>query len=297
MKNNKVLLLSTALKQELGLVVTNIRPLNPGDLGDSAEVFSGVHDCQKIFIKLQATSESLRIESLALGLLRERGISCPEVLGFIDNVKSLGLALLTDTALGGTPLSREEDATKKLAACKAAGKMLKKIHEIKLEGFGSLKFHNNKLSGSLKTWRENVEHFRPDFEYLNEQGYINDKEFKKLVDAHEATASVFLPQASLIHGDYSPQHIYTANGAITGIIDLGVCRAGDPRKDIATMHFFLSPDEAKIFDSGYGSLANDPMMTRYDLLQAAVKVEYRAKKGFADRLPAALEALKNNLSA
>jgi aminoglycoside phosphotransferase (APT) family kinase protein len=140
-----------------------------------------------------------------------------------------------------------------------------------------------------------VEAFRPDFEYLKSKGYINDKEFNQLLEAHEAMTSASLPKASLVHGDYSPYHVFIQNGEVAGIIDFAVSYAGDPRKDISTMHFYLNEKQTLAFDKGYGKLASDDLMREYDLLQAAVKVEHRDKKGYKDRLPSALKILKKNL--
>lgn len=60
-----------------------------------------------------------------------------------------------------------------------------------------------------------------------------------LPDAARAPASAVLdrladaPADTLVHGDIDPGHVLVRDDAVTGIIDWGATRAGDPAKDLA----------------------------------------------------------------
>jgi aminoglycoside phosphotransferase len=143
--------INAALKEHLDLEVRDVQSLDPKDLGDNAEVFTGQLADRKVFIKLESNAKALAIEKAIFDLLNKYGIPCPKALGFIPNVPHFNKALLIDTAVEGIQLSRLEPSESNLEACEAAGKTIKKLHEIKVDGFGSLQFKNNELIGSMES--------------------------------------------------------------------------------------------------------------------------------------------------
>lgn len=281
-----------AASSELGLKINNIAPLNDEDLGDNSEVYTAESGERRIIIKLLPDYTQFQLEKAAFDLLSQHNIPCPTVLGILPaNVQHK--AAIIETAILGKPISHMED---NLAMYEAAGVTLKNIHAIKLDGFGSLEITTNGLRGRLASWKENAEKFKIDFASLQERGFIDSQGRAKLEHAHEVTANTELPQASFMHSDYSPQHVFSDGEKITGIIDMGTCYAGNPHKDITNMQYFLNPQQLAAFNSGYGPMTTDELIPYFALLAAANKVAYRADRGFADRLPEAIAALNQSLT-
>lgn len=201
-----------------------------------------------------------------------------------------------ETAAIGKPISRLADEEKTASLYESAGRFLKSIHDIKVEGFGSFILENKMLKGELLTWKENVIQFRPDFEFLLQNELVTTKAYDIVIKNYEDTVNLELVQASFNHGDFSPQHLYSNGEQITSIIDLGNCYAGDPRKDIATMHYFLNENEIRFFDKGYGISVEDvDVIKKYTMMLAVSKLKYRITNNYTDRIPYAMQALKKAL--
>lgn len=276
---------------ELRLQIEDMKPLNIADLGDNSEVYTGIHGGEKIIIKLLKSGSGFEMEHAALDLFFKHDIPAPKVLGLLPSAK-YDKPIIIETAAAGMPISRMPE---NIAIYGEAGKILKRIHDIKVSGFGSFEITNDGLQGKLSSWKKNVEEFKIDFGSLERKGFIDKKERLKLEAAHEVSANIPLRQASFMHSDFSPQHVFSDGVSITGIIDLSTCYAGDPHKDITNMQYFLNQEQLSAFNNGYGPLSTDELIPTYALLAAANKVAYRADKGFIDRLPSALKILKQRL--
>jgi aminoglycoside phosphotransferase (APT) family kinase protein len=150
----------------------------------------------------------------------------------------------------------------------------------KLNRFGSFEIIGKNLRGALSSWKENVEEFKVDFKYLVHKNFITVTEKRKLENAHQIVANSPLVEASFMHSDFSPQHIFSGGKTITGIIDLAPCYAGDPHKDITNIQYFLNQKQLKAFNHGYGPVAQHELIAPYSLLTAASKVSISIKKKF-----------------
>lgn len=281
-----------AIKQNFEISIDNLAPIPAQDLGDNCEVLSGFYNGQKVFVKLLENPRDFQVEAAAFKLLGEHGIASPKVLGLIEQVGGIGKAMIVETAAEGRPLSQLNQEEQSPELFEKAGKYLKSIHDIKLEGFGPLDVSGDVVKGTMSTWKENVEFHQHDFDFLIKQGLITEDELKILQNTYQKLLHASLPTASFIHGDFGKSHIFTDGKEITGVIDFGNAYAGDPRKDLATANFFMSPTETESFNKGYGAMTSDPLMPYYRLMLAATKLEYRIKKGFLDRVPRAMDKLK-----
>jgi aminoglycoside phosphotransferase len=277
---------------ELDLRVEKVQPLGYEDLGDNSEVYTALHNSEQVIIKLD-TGRGLANEQVAVSVLEKHDIPCPSVLGFLpedDGQKSV----IVETAISGVKLSRIKEEVADLY--EATGKVLKDIHNIKLQGFGSLEVGEHGVQGQLATWKENVEMYKTNFNLLEQKGFISKVERQKLEWAHEITANTPLPEASFVHGDFQPPHMFFEDRKLTGIIDLANCYAGDPHRDIANMQYFLGPKELEAFNHGYGHMATDELTSIYGLLVTARKLIYRIDMGFTNRIPSALAALAKHFA-
>lgn len=289
--------LREALSDDFGLQINHLSSLDQKDLGDNSDVYFGEQDGQKVFIKIgdEAHLRHFNIEMAAQELFYENDIQSSRTIAFREKTKYIERPVAIQTAVEGTAL-RWLNSEKQSIIWEAAGKVLKQIHSIKLKGFGPLSLESGRLEGGLGSWKEYILANKPDLDYLAEQGFLSNAEMEKIEKVLLDISEVEVPQASFLHNDFHGAHIFTDGRGITGVIDLAGASAGDPRYDIATTHFFLSPENQAHFDRGYGDLALDPMVLKYHLLVAARKVEYRSRKGFKKRLPRAVEILKKSLN-
>lgn len=294
-EHNEIALVQSAVAAEFGLKLGKLSVIEESYKGDNSEVLVGESEGKQVVVKLANDGITYPIEAAGSKLLASRGIPCAKVLAFGENVGKLNKDIIIQTMVSGTPLGRVE-AAQRPSVYKEAGRILREINNIKLEGFGRLKVESEKLKGEHSAYKEAREAVKPEFEYLLEHGFINQAELEKLNQIYEEIAGIDLPQAFYLHNDFHGSHIFTDGGKVTGIIDLGNSYAGDPRKDIAIAHFFLSPKERAAFDEGYGDAVNDPMIDKYITISAAQKVEYRHKKKFTERVARALQILKEQLS-
>ena len=292
----EVSMLQSALAAEFGMQVENLTSINPEDEGDNSEVFSGNYEGRKVFVKTSNDPQTFVLEVAGLELFQKHGVPGPRTLIFKEYVKSINQSLMVQTAAVGISLNRLSAERSVAGVYEEAGKMLKKIHDIKLEGFGTLRLNDGRLVGDTKSWKNYVLSSRPDVDLLKTKCFLTDQEIKILLAAREEIAHTKLGEASFLHGDFQAPHIFTDGTGITGIIDLGGSSAGDPRNDIAKSHYFLQPENIPAFDRGYGNLASDPLVTKHLLMTASRKVEYRIKHGFTRRFPKAIKKLKTIFS-
>ncbi len=285
------------IEDDLKLNIRDLSPLDPKDLGDHSEVYSGLLGDQKVFIKIGASAHLLhfQVEMIAQELLRQNGIPTPQTLAFREVAKYIERSIVVQTAAEGIALNRLTPEQRSSKVLQMAGQTLRKIHDITLSGFGKLKLHDGELEGSSPSVKDYVEHYKPDLMYLTEHGFLETPECGVIERIFGEISETEVPRASFLHDDFHGAHIFTDGERITSIIDLAGASAGDPRHDIAVAHFYLSPTDRAYFDQGYGDLALDPLVSMYHLLVAARKVEYRSKKNFTDRIPNAVKILKSSL--
>lgn len=60
------------------------------------------------------------------------------------------------------------------------------------------------------------------------------------------------PAAVVVHGDLSADHVLTQDGRLSGVIDWGDARAGDPAKDLVWPLLQAGPDTAREVAAAYG---------------------------------------------
>ena len=59
------------------------------------------------------------------------------------------------------------------------------------------------------------------------------------------------PDPRLVHGDLGPEHIRVLGDAVTGVIDWGDCRVGDPALDLAWTRYGAGPAFADALETTY----------------------------------------------
>lgn len=155
-------------------------------------------------------------------------------------------------ALGSMSLSEAVDADRTADV----GRLLRLVHGIEVDGFGWLSVGPD---GAAKGWnadwfemmRDEVDWSLP---YVLKHGLLGG-------DPIERAGRVFLEHEaslrgvgarSLLHGDIRPDHVFVADGIVTGILDFQG-RVGDPVYDIAKWSLLGGPGGLDAVLEGYGA--------------------------------------------
>ncbi|USN45237.1 MAG: aminoglycoside phosphotransferase family protein [Candidatus Woesearchaeota archaeon] len=137
------------------------------------------------------------------------------------------------------------------------GTFLKKMHSIKLEGFGKL---NKEGQGAVASWKENI-HFwlEKELKRFEEVEVLSGTElntFKQYLTDNEPFLET--NESVLLHCDVEGWNIRINNKEISGIIDFGDCEAGPAMYDFARCYLHHFDDGG--FDAmraGYGFVDQD----------------------------------------
>lgn len=137
------------------------------------------------------------------------------------------------------------------------GKILKKLHSIRIEGFGPIELDR---TSRYKTVRD----------LITKDDKINRELLAKGLEGNEAARNLLQTayrvleseaakhgetSSSLLHNDLSPSHIIVKDGNVSGLIDFESACAGDPIMEFALWDFKLNSDyPTKYIMDGYGTL-------------------------------------------
>ena len=132
------------------------------------------------------------------------------------------------------------------------GEILKKMHSIPFEKFGTIR--EKVYTESFETYKSNSLKnliFRPDSEEVLKELKINQKELNTLI--LEKFLEIQNPKPSFIHWDLEPAHLFVENDKIVGIIDFGNYRVSSYHEEFAWWSFWQS------------SLPLEPILSKYNL--------------------------------
>ena len=156
----------------------------------------------------------------AADTLAAAGIPAPRVLGYTCWV-------CVETRCPGRSLDTTVDLPSMGALATAAGALLRRVHAIGVNGFGRLDATGRGTHPDLRAWL--LDRRPPP---------ASAKPWRQLLDQVHHTLTGYagrLPDtgAGLLHGDWAARHVITADGRITGLVDLASVRGGDPLTDLA----------------------------------------------------------------
>jgi aminoglycoside phosphotransferase len=216
---------------------------------------------------LPEVGASFAPEALVHTLLRERGVSVPEVICFEHVSPEVGRSTMLTREIPGEPLScRPLDGAARQVLFEA-GQQLAVLNSILVDGFGWIcrsPDSNATLTAELPTLQAFVnEHLDADLALLA-PAVLTPAEavaIRALVDDH--TVWLAAEQATLAHGDFDLTQIYHRDGQYRGIIDLGEIRGAHRWYDLA--HARLRDGETMPVETlpwlleGYGSVVPLPV--------------------------------------
>ncbi len=283
-----------AVKKDFDLEVTDLEKVTSGWAN---QVYKASLNGETIFIRMNKKTEVFPVEILGYELFEQQNIPVPEVIAYQEHPQSIGYPTMILSAAEGIDLVKAKISPEQEEKIyEQVGEILRKINEIKLDGYGALEVKDGKLKGKFDNWKDSwmssEEHFYKDAEILNGSSLITPEEFQKLEEVYREIGSLDFGQASLLHRDVHSTHIFIKGDKVTGIIDLGRLEAGDPRYDIAMSLLYQNNKRKEAFKKGYGDLADDPMVTKYILSIAAMKIAFRFKNKLTDSMEEALRVFK-----
>ena len=157
----------------------DLKPLTNEEMGVNSVIYTGLLEEQLVFIKIGSDPRHFRVETSALDLLHRHNVPTPRILAFTERASFINRPLMIQTAAEGIPLNRINPEKDRLQIWELAGKTLKQIHAIQIEGFGKLDVEQGKLSGELTSWKEWVAQAKKRTDYLVEHEFITQDETEK----------------------------------------------------------------------------------------------------------------------
>lgn len=272
--------LENAIKGDFGITITETKKITKGY---SSQVYSARLGEQVIFIRINKDRRVFDAEVLGYEAFKKQGIPVPEIIAYKANPSSIAQPTMIMSSAEGRAMSESGlSIEQKDIIYEKLGKLLKKINEIKLEGFGKLIVKEGKLRGEFNDWNSYWEsrrnHNNKGVAFMLENGFITEQEAQKVKKVFEDVSSLKIEESSLLHRDMHHGHFFVDGSDITGIIDLGDLMAGDPCLDIAVSLVFQNERNQVFFKKGYGKLSDDPMVNKYLLIILVDKVLFRFKE-------------------
>lgn len=154
------------------------------------------------------------------------------------------------------------------------GKMMARLHQVKVDGFGPFDNERAKdgdLIGLHGTFGEAVRAGLPfNLKVLQQENVLSDEQvaaISKLFSDDNPLLNV--RQAVLVHNDFADWNLLTDSNDVTGILDWDECVAGDAVSDIACWSTFFDPERLEAFLDGYWQVAEIPtdFQDRFELLR------------------------------
>lgn len=291
-------LLKKSIEKDFDIEISDIKKI---ENGFSNKVYFAKTTKEDIFIRMNRDIRIFPVEIIGYQEFARIGVPVPKVVGYEEKPIHLGYPTIILSRVPGEALNTIElTSEQERDIYSQAGRLLRNIHTIKVDGFGELVAENGKLKGDASTWQEywnNKRHERISTEvaYMLEHNFIDQKEADKLLAIGESIQGVEPPESVLLHKDFHGSHIFTDKKTITGVIDLGGLIGGDPRFDVAMSLFFQKPAQQRAFKEGYGKDSEDPVVEKYIALIAANKVVWRHQGKIIPGSQSALIKLKNYL--
>jgi aminoglycoside phosphotransferase (APT) family kinase protein len=262
----------TICREVLRLAPRRIQPVRP----HLVRVVTNAHVLYFKFGSAAQTGGRFGREAWAYRHCRAHGVLAPDVLAEAQAGEALdyvatsalpGRALWARPSLSGASLTR---------VLRAAGKQLRAMHAIQLDGFGPVV--GAPPRGAHARWCPFVgrahEHALP---YLVGKGVLSGAEADSIGARLAAAAPALRRDAPgrLLHGDLEGDHLFAHRGRFTGFLDFEKMQAGDPCYDLARFAWW-DPHLLPALLDGYGrdALTADDRHVRMPvyLLAAAVVV-------------------------
>ncbi|MET9022949.1 aminoglycoside phosphotransferase family protein [Actinopolymorpha sp. NPDC004070] len=219
---------AAAVRTQVGATVEVVRPL-AGFVGNQDFlVITGQGD----FVLKAGDAHAVVSEAWACERVRAVGVPAPEVVAVDTGRDTLPLPYLLMRRLPGGPVGDAD------TALESAGRWLRAVHEIEVDGYGLLTASTRSESdgswGSVRgresSWADVVAHPLGRLADLVAARIMDEPLAARVRAAFAAGAGLLAYESRgvLLHADLHPRHVFAEQGRLTGIIDWGDATAGDP---------------------------------------------------------------------
>jgi aminoglycoside phosphotransferase (APT) family kinase protein len=208
------------------------------------------------FLKL-ADGPGLRREVAVLEVLRPLGVPVPLIEAADPSGELAGVACVLLREVDGDPADCSSPEFTQ------AGQVLRQVHGVTLMGHGLLTASPEGLQGEHRAWADAITERTGDLGRIADSGLVDAGLLDQAAAAVRGRQGLLADADSghLLHGDFTPRHVFARNGRIAGIIDWGDAICGDPLYDLGrVLHSaVLERDD----DVNYGLAAVDRLLGTY----------------------------------
>jgi aminoglycoside phosphotransferase (APT) family kinase protein len=283
-----------AIQKDFGLTISDTERIAKGY---SSEVYRATVDDKGVFIRMSRDTDVYPVEIKGYEIFRTLHIPVPDVVAFQAQPPSIGCPTIILSEAHGAELQPETlSPGAEQTIYTEMGNILSRINSIKMHGFGQLHVKGGELKGKYNTWEEYQDalsvRISNALNFLEQNSILDERQIELIKTVHEEIKALEITSAHLLHRDIHSAHVFIEHNQVSGIIDLGGLEAGDPRYDIATSLVYQSPAQQRAFKNGYGALANDPLVSKYQLLIVVRKIAFRMKHSSPEFVQKTIDLLK-----
>lgn len=255
------------------------------------------------------------VEECAWNAAKDMGIPVPIGIEVHEASSELDMDFMICSILNGMTMDnyllKNPHAERQLV--KRCGEWMAKIHNIKVEGYGSFNNEIAKNEGRLIGLHKSYH----DFIHTGLEENLDRLVRFEVVEQLQASAMAeifeqlnFEPTQGprLIHNDFADWNVLTNGEDLTAILDWDECHAGDPIADLACWSTFFPIERYSTFLDGYTSISSLPTdyedrfhfyRLRYTISKMALRIKrFQVDKdeGLLQRLEAGKAALKDEIA-
>jgi aminoglycoside phosphotransferase (APT) family kinase protein len=279
-----------AIDHALGATPTGVTHIQTKDI---RSVYAAtLADGREVVLKAENDAppeeQRLGLEAWAIEQVRGLGIPAPAVLGLDLALTTVPFRYLVIEKAAGVPLHEAGlDPDRLHAALEASGRLLARLHSVRVSGYGSLSeleyAAGGAVAGRFARWAvPGPMRAEAALNELYAAGALDVEEASGAMHLVEDEAATDVTDGCLLHGDYSARHTFVdpATAEITAVIDFGDRLAGPPLWDLAGAWLWngdldsLPPDATEAVIEGYetesGTSVPRPRLRTYCLMRLLV---------------------------
>lgn len=248
--------------------VTPLDPTHQTNLGNVNSVRTGqLESGEEVIIRCHPRGIKngyFYAEAAAAQRAVEFGLPSYETLAVHELSSSEDFAFQVIDKLPGTAIAKWLEAYPEDEAILVteAGKMMARVHQIKVTGFGPFdneKAKNGELIGIHATLGDSVRAGLPfNLEVLQQYDVFTSEQAEAVAQLFENNPLLDSTESVLVHNDFADWNLLTDGETVTGILDWDECVASDPVSDIACWSTFFNPERLQNFLDGYFSVTEKP---------------------------------------
>lgn len=249
------------------------------------------------------------VETAVVNLALENGIPAPKpfAAAYENGPGKLDFVLFEKVQGANMKIYLTEHPEDEPELVRDVGRVMARIHRIKVNGFGF--FDNNlaKETGELRgihaSNREHVLAALPqNLEELVGAKYITTTQAREITRLLSESKLLDYDDPRLIHNDFADWNTIVKDGKVVAAIDWDEAFAGDPIADIACWTLFFPIDRLQMLLDGYKEVADLPddfeeRLHIYRLRYTVSKMTLRHKKFHYDKSQVMTEAIEAGLQA